>query len=70
MAAKLLARMNIGDVHLNGRHADGKDGVEYGNRRVGVGGRVEDDAGGLAAPRFLDPFDDLALPVRLPELDR
>jgi hypothetical protein len=69
MAAKLLARMNIGDVHLDGRHTGRKHGVKDGNRRMGVGGRVEDDAGGLVAPRLLDPLDDLALPVRLPELD-
>src|SRR6202522_3680402 len=37
---------------------------------MGVGGGVEDDAGGLGLARLLNPIDEVALAVRLAELDR
>ena len=40
------------------------------DRGVGEAGRIDHDAGGLLGAGLLNPVDDLALVVRLPELDR
>ena len=47
----------------------GQDGVEDRDRRVREGARIDDDAGRLLA-RLLQPIDDVALVVGLPERDR
>ena len=46
--AKCFARMDVGQMHLDHRHRrGGADGVVDGDRGVGVGAGIEDDAGGL-----------------------
>src|SRR5215471_908635 len=70
MVAKAFARVNVGDVHFDDGNLHGEDGIEDGNRRGGIAGRIEDNACGFLRVRLLDPIDDLTLMVRLPELDR
>ncbi len=60
--------MNVGDVDLDGRQRDRVNGVEDRDRRMSVGGRIDDDADGARPPRFMEPVDDIALVVRLAEL--
>ena len=73
MMAKRLARMNVGDVQLDQQHAGALDRVVQRDRGVGVGAGVEDDAGerarGVRAAGLVDPVDELALVVRLPEVE-
>ena len=56
--------MNFGD----GQRRNGADGVVNSDRGVAVGAWIDDDAGGLVAS-FLDPVDEVALMVRLAEID-
>jgi hypothetical protein len=49
--------------------ADRLDGVVDRDRGVGEAGRIDDDARRLVRAGLVDPVDDRALVVRLPELD-
>src|SRR6476660_9515708 len=66
-----FARMNIGDVDLDHRqfHIHGEQGVHYGDRCGGVAGRIDNNGARLLGVRFLNPVDQFALLVRLPEDD-
>ena len=64
-----IARMDVGDVHLDDRAVEGFQRIEKGDGSEGEGGRVDDDGvGGLA--RRLHEIDQLALVVRLMEGER
>lgn len=67
--AEILARGDVGDVHLDRRNADGLERVEQGDAGVCIGGGVEDDAVCTVIIRLLDGVDELALVVRLVERD-
>src|SRR5208282_5662073 len=68
MAPEVLALMHVGDVHFDDGPFESMERVEDGDRRVGEGSRIDDDAG-RASPRFVDPVDDLVLAIALMELD-
>src|SRR5882672_6795552 len=59
-----VGKMDFGD----GQRRDGADGVVNGDRGVAVGPRIDDDGGSLVTG-FLDPVDEIALMVRLAEID-
>ena len=64
--AEGLARKNVGEMHLDDRHAGGANGIVKGDRGVAVGAGIEDDA---ARRRLLNPVDENALVIALPEID-
>ena len=55
-------------MDFDGGQGDGFQRVQYGDGRVGVGGRVDDDAVELAKS-LLDPIDDDAFVVGLADID-
>ena len=63
-----LALVHVRDVHLEDRALEGVERVEDGDRGVGEGARVDDDAAG-ALPRLVDPVDDLVFAVALVEAE-
>ena len=67
--AKLLARMHIRQVQLDGRHLGGADGVHQRQRGVGVGAGIEDDAV-LGTAGGVDRIDQRAFVVALREIKR
>ena len=70
MMAEGFARMDVGEMHLgDGERRDRAHRVVDGDRGVAVGAGIDDDAGRLLAG-LLDPVDEVALMVRLPEIDR
>src|SRR6185312_14688144 len=69
IVAEFLAAEDVREMHLDDRQGGGGERVEDGYGGVGIGAGVEDDAVG-ALPRLLDPVDELALVVRLAEIDR
>ena len=75
MVAEGLARVYVGNVHLDHRQRlDALYGVEQGHRGVGESAGVEHHAGQLAgleaAARFLDLVDQRTFVVALETLDR
>ena len=70
MLAEVLARMDVGDVDLDHRQLHGQSASRIATEVWRVGGRVDDDAGGLLGAGLLDPVDQLALVVGLAEFDR
>src|SRR5665647_2322761 len=64
-----FTRVNVGDVDFDRRHLClyRQQRIENGDRRRGIAGGIEHDAGRLFGMRFLDPVDQLAFLVRLPE---
>jgi hypothetical protein len=54
--AKFFPLMNIGEMHLNGRQADRRNGVPDCDAGVGVAGRVNDDPI-VSRPSLLNPGD-------------
>ena len=68
MMAERLAPVHIGNVHLDDRACERVERVEDGDRGVGEGGRIDDDAGDPLASRVY-PFDNLVLAIALMELD-
>ena len=64
MPVQLVARVDVGDVHLHDDALKRLDGVDDGDRGEGIGGRIDDD-GVRASARLLDQVDQLALVVRL-----
>src|SRR3984957_631960 len=69
MMPKRLALVHIGNVHLNDRPLEGVQRVEDGDRRMGEGGGIDDDAGGALAS-VMNPADDLVFAIALMKLDR
>src|ERR1700722_20623152 len=69
MMPKRLALVHIGNVHLNDRPLEGVQRVEDGDRRMGEGGGIDDDAGGALASAC-NPVDDLVFTIALMKLDR
>ena len=49
MMAESLAVVHIGNMHFDDRPREGVERVEDGDRRMGEGGRIDDDAGGALA---------------------
>ena len=69
MMAKGFARVDVGEMHFDDRQRRNRaHRVVDGDRGVGVGAGIDDDAGGLLAG-FLDPVDEIALVVGLAEID-
>ena len=66
--AKRLALKNIGQMHLDHRQIGAPQGVQESHRCVRVGAGIDDD-GSRAIWRALNPVDQLALRVALPEID-
>src|SRR5260370_20193129 len=60
--------MDVQKVNLNGWQIDRRDGIPECNTGVGIGGGVQDDNIELA-PGFLNPIDQLALDIGLPEFN-
>jgi hypothetical protein len=57
--------MYVGKMHFHDRQGLNRlDGIEKGNRGVGVGGGIDDDAGGLVGG-LVDPVDQNALMIGL-----
>src|SRR5262249_22828261 len=69
VVAEAFARVDVGDVHFDRRHVHAEDRVEDGDGRGGVAGGIDDDAERLFASGLVNPVDDGAFVVRLPELD-
>ena len=67
MVAKVLAREDIREMHLDDRRVDRADGVVKGDRGVRVGAGVQNDSRRVG--RLVQPVDQLALVVRLAEDD-
>jgi hypothetical protein len=67
-AAKVLARVYVGKVHLGCGNANGCNGVGNGDACVGVGGRIDDDAV-LFVNRVLNSVYDHALVIGLHDID-
>src|SRR5436305_1301340 len=66
MAVKLVARVDVRDMHLEDRPFEDLHCVEYRYRRERIGGRIDDQRVGFRARR-LDQVDQNALMVRLME---
>src|SRR5262249_55450784 len=67
---KVLTRMDVRNVHLDHWHVHGLDRVMDRDRSMRVSAWIEHDAYGFFRARLLDPVDQLALVVRLPEFER
>lgn len=61
---KFLAGLGVGEVALDGRQADGADGVTQGNGGVGVATGVDDDAR-RPRPRFVQGINQRAFVIGL-----
>ena len=68
MVAEAFALVDVRDVDLDHRPVEGLERVKDGDGGMGEGGRIDDDARG-GVPRLVDPVDQLALVVGLPEVD-
>ena len=66
MMAKWLAGINIGKVNFDGGDVYGLQGVMERNRGVCIAGPIDDDSGSLAL-RLMNPADQFALGIGLPE---
>src|SRR6185437_7512578 len=64
---EFFARVDIGDVDLDDRNFQRQQRVKNGDRGGGVARRIEQQAGCLLGARFLDPVDQFAFHIRLPE---
>jgi len=69
MPAELFAPVNIRKVDLHDGHVHGYQRISYGNARMGVGRRVNDDA--LILPsRLLNPRHQFSLYIGLADIKR
>ena len=59
-----LALVHVGNVHLDDRPVEGVQRVEDGDRRVGEGGGIDDDAG-RALAGGMNEVDDLVFAIAL-----
>ena len=66
--AEGLALVNVGNMHFDDRPCERVERVEDGDRGVGEGGRIDDDARGALAGG-VNPIDDLIFAIALMELD-
>ena len=66
MMAEWLAGIDIGQVNFNGGNVHGLQGIVQGHRGMGVARAVDDDSGSLAL-RLMNPADQFALGIGLPE---
>ena len=67
MPAKLLAGMDIADMHLNDRRLHREQRVQNRDRCRRVARGIDDKPGRFFRPRIIDPIDDLALVIGLAE---
>ena len=65
MVAKCFALVYVAQVYLDDGAAQGADGVEQGDARVGIGAGVEHDARCALVVGLLQPVDEHALHVAL-----
>jgi mono/diheme cytochrome c family protein len=68
VVAEGLALVDIGQMHLDHRHAGQPQGVMDGDRGVTVGSGIDDDPAGRRM-RLLDPSDEFGLAVALARFD-
>ncbi len=66
--AECLTFINIAEMHFDNRHVEQLQRVVNGDRRMRIGGGI-DDKPGKAFARLLDDGDQLALVVALAEID-
>ncbi len=66
--AERLPCGNVAEMDFDGGQGDGFQRVQYGDGRVGVGGRIDDDAVEFAQC-LLNPIDENALVVGLADID-
>ena len=66
MMTEWLTGIDIGQVNFNGGNVNGLQRIMERHRRVRVGSAIDDDAGGLAL-RLVNPADQFAFRVGLPE---
>ena len=66
MVPEFLARMHVGDMDLDRQRIDALDRVAQGYRGMGIGARIDDDAG-TGQARLLDEGDELTLEIGLAE---
>ena len=65
---EFLPGMDVRKMNLNGWQINCRDGISECHTGVGIGGGIQNDDVELA-PRFLNPIDQLALDIRLPEFN-
>ena len=70
MPAKLLAGMDIADMHLDDRRLHREQRVQNRDRRRRMSRRIDDKPDCFFRPRFIDPIDDLAFVIGLAEDQR
>ena len=70
MPAKLLASMDIADMHLNDRRLHREQRVQNCDRCRRVARRIDDKPDRFFRPRLIDPIDDLAFVIGLAEDER
>lgn len=68
MLPELFAAVDVGYMHLDGRHFAGQKGIEQGNRRRRIARRIDHDPSRSAAA-FLHPGDEFAFAVGLAKID-
>lgn len=66
--SEILTRIDIGNMYLAGRNADGLDCVENCDARMGICAGIDDDAV-KSLIRRLDIIDEVALVIRLAKFD-
>ena len=64
MVAKLFARMDVGQMDFDGRHADGRQGVAKGNAVMGQRAGIDDDSC-RPGTKLLDRVDQRAFMIGL-----
>src|SRR5271169_5673880 len=69
MMPERLSLVHVGNMHLDDRTFEGVQRIEDGDRRMGEGGGIDDDAGGALASA-VNPVDQLVFAIALMELDR
>ena len=68
MVTERLAREDVREMHFDDRPVEQRQRVEQRHRGMGERGRVDDHAG-MRRSRILDPGNQLALDIRLLEID-
>jgi thiazole synthase len=69
LVPELFARGGIGKMHLDHRCGDRLDRVEQGDRCMGQGAGVDDHRMGLIGRGFVQPVDQMAFMIALPNID-
>ena len=67
MVAERFPLMDVRQMHLDRRQSHSGQGVADRNTRMGIGGGVDDDAP-ISGFAVLDPADEFAFAVRLPNV--